>query len=145
MALDSYRELIDEMASGPSTLREAASSAPEGSEEAAEIVAGLAAAEEFNLNRIVTIMNAQQPALHEAAAKVAERTQELLASGVESNITHFGETRGEVVSQLMSMTLADWDRKGLHPTRGTISIEEMIEEILDNDTDQIARLEDLAG
>lgn len=146
MALDSYRELIDELATAPQEIIEAANAAgdpPAGGWSANEVVSHLAACEEAYLERVSTILTKQQPALHPFDKRAQTRMQELLNNDLASNLAYFGEQRGELVSQLMSMTLGDWDRKGLHPTEGTVSIEEMVENILDHDADHLEQLKAL--
>ncbi len=143
MALDNYRELIDELASFPPALSEAAANAgepPEGEWDAAHIVAHLAAGEEFWLARLNLLMSQNEPFLPEFGEAADRRTEELLANSMEENLTHFGDVRGQIVSALMSMTLGDWDRSGTHEVHGERSITDTVEAISDHDAEHLAQL-----
>lgn len=143
MGLDNYRDLIDDLAGYPPSLREAAAafgSAPEGEWGAAEIVAHLAATEEFFLQRITKLMAERQPRLQSFAQAGEERMSELLNNSIDDNLTTFGELRGQTVSSLMSMTLGDWERTGDHPTLGEVSITDTVEMMVDHDAEHLAQL-----
>ena len=143
MALDSYRELIDELASFPTTLRDAAANAgdpPDGEWDIARIVAHLRTGDEFWSERISLMLNQTEPFLPEFGAAADERTEALLENSVEDNLDGFGEGRGQIVSMLMSMTLGDWDRGGTHELHGVHTITDTVEAIADHDDDHLAQI-----
>ena len=145
--LDVYRELMDLLAGTPTQLREAAAAAgdpPPGEWGADEIAAHMAAGEQFYLERLNILLNQSNPYLYSFGAAADARTEELRAGSLEANVAEFGLQRGETVSLLMGMTLVDWRRTGNHETLGEISIEDVIEEMIDHDADHIAQLRDLA-
>lgn len=147
MALDSYRELIDELATMPLKLQAAAEAAGEplaGEWGADEIFAHLAAVEEFFRARVSKLLAESEPALSSFGDAAQKRMAELQDRGWQENYQAFGEERGQIVSMLMSMTLHDWDRRGLHDRLGTISIEEVVESIIDHDLEHLNQLRDLA-
>lgn len=147
MALDNYRELIHELASFPPQLSAAVANAgepPEGEWNAAQILAHLIATDEFWLERLNLMLTQREPSLRSFAEAAARRAEELLQDSVEDNLTRFGETRGQIVSALMSMTLNDWDRTGTHPVRGEISITDTVEAIADHDAEHLAQLQSYA-
>lgn len=149
MALDSYRELINELASQPPLLREAAETAgdpPDGEWNAAEILAHLAATEELFLEKRLRLMMAETtPRLRMFGDPENDRMNELRTNTWEENLEIFGNARGEIVSMLMSMTTGDWERTGIHDQEGEITIEQVIEAMLDHDTEHLEQLRALSG
>lgn len=145
--LDVYRELMDLLARAPGQLREVAAAAgepPAGEWGAGEISAHMAAGEFFYLERLNQLLNQDNPYLHSFVPAADARMQELLAQDLAANVAEYGNLRGETVSLLMGMTLVDWQRTGMHPTLGEISIEEVVEEMIDHDADHFAQLRELA-
>jgi len=143
MALDNYRELIDELAGFSVELREAVANAnepPEGEWDAAHIVAHIATGDEFWLARLRLLMAQREPFLPQFGAAADERTAELLNNPIEENLNHFSEVRGQIVSMLMSMTLGDWDRAGTHELHGERTITDTVEAISDHDAEHLAQL-----
>ncbi len=144
MALDNYRELIDELAGFSVELRAAVASAgtpPDGEWSADQIVAHIATGDEFWLQRLNLLVSQKEPFLPEFGKAADERTAELMNNSIEENLDHFGEVRGQIVSMLMSMTLGDWDRKGTHELHGEQTITDLVEAISDHDADHLAQLE----
>lgn len=147
MAFDSYRELIHELASFPPQLSEAVANAgepPEGEWSAAQILAHLAAIEEFWLERLNLMLNQRESLLRSFGEAATQRAEELVKDSIQENITRFSETRGQIVSALMSMTLNDWERTGTHETRGEITITDLVETIADHDAEHLEQLESYA-
>lgn len=143
MALDNYRELIDELAGFSTELRAAVASAgapPEGEWDAAQIVAHIRAGDEFWLQRLNLMMTEREPFLPEFGSAADDRMAELLKNSIDDNLDHFSEVRGQIVSMLMSMTLGDWDRTGNHELYGEQSITDTVEAIADHDADHLAQL-----
>ncbi|CAN5830661.1 hypothetical protein BH23CHL2_BH23CHL2_10730 [soil metagenome] len=143
MALDNYRELIDELVGFPVELREAATAAgppPEGEWTAEQIVSHLTTGDEFWLKRLQLLMTQREPFLPEFGSAADERMAELLERSMEENLDHFGDVRGQIVSMLMSMTLGDWDRSGVHELHGERTIGDTVEAIADHDDDHLAQL-----
>lgn len=145
MALDSYRELLDELASSPPLLKEAAAAAgdpPEGEWGAAEVLAHMADVENLYFERLNTLLHEQNPALRPPTD--GGRMEEMRNRSWEENLDAFNAIRGDTISLLMGMTLNDWGRSGIHPTRGTITVEDVVEAMIDHDLDHINQLRALA-
>jgi hypothetical protein len=145
--LDVYRELMDLLARAPTQLREAAAVAgdpPEGEWGADDVAAHMAAGEFYYLERLNILLNQDTPYLRSFVPAADARMEDFRGRSSEESIAEFGNLRGETVSLLMGMTLVDWRRTGMHQTLGEISIEDVIEEMIDHDADHIAQLRDLA-
>jgi hypothetical protein len=143
MALDNYRELIDELAGFSVELRAAvaaAGPAPAGEWDAAQIVAHITTGDEFWLQRIQLLVSQREPFLPEFGRAADARTAELLNNSIDENLDHFSEVRGQIVSMLMSMTLGDWDRTGTHELHGEQSITDTVEAISDHDAEHLEQL-----
>ena len=147
MALDNYRELIDELAGFSAELRTAVASAgppPEGEWGADQIVAHILTGDEFWLKRLNLLMTENEPFLPEFGSAADERTAKLMNHSLEDNLDRFSDVRGQIVSMLMSMTLGDWDRSGTHELHGEQTITDTVEAISDHDADHLAQLKSYA-
>lgn len=145
--LDVYRELMDLLARAPGQLRETAGAAgepPAGEWGVDEIAAHMAAGEFYYLERLNLLLNQTNPYLRSFVPAADARMEELRAQGWEANVADYGNLRGETVSLLMGMTLVDWRRTGTHPTLGEVSIEDVVEEMIDHDAEHVAQLTELA-
>lgn len=146
--LDEYRELIDLLAQTPTRLKDAAASAgdpPAGEWSAAQVLGHLATAEYFFLERINLLLREDNPYLRSFAAAATERQEALMGNDAATNLAAFNELRGETVSTLMSLALNLWTRAGNHETQGTMSVEDVVEMMIDHDAEHIDQIEALAG
>lgn len=144
MALDNYRELIDELASFPVEFRAASTAAgdpPDGEWDAAQIVAHVTTGDEFWLQRLNLLIAQDEPFLPEFGSAADDRTAELVRQPMSANLDHFSDLRGQIVSSLMSMTLGDWDRAGTHELHGEQTITDLVEAISDHDAEHLAQLQ----
>jgi hypothetical protein len=144
--LDSFRELIDLLAATPAELREAAEGAgpaPEGEWNAAQILAHMAAAEHFFFERLTILLNQEHAYLKSFAEAATTRQSTMTNNTWEENLEAFNAIRGETVSLLMGMTLAEWERSGIHETLGRITVEDVAENMVDHDAEHVEQLEGL--
>lgn len=148
MALDSYRELLDELASLPPKLREAAGQAgePAGGEwDSSAILAHMAATEQFSLERINLLLTDTQPYLRSLTSAVDERAAELAGNSWEENLDLFDQLRGQVISTLLGASPADWERSGHHDQRGTMTLGDVVEVLADHDAEHLAQMRELGN
>lgn len=141
--LEEYRELIDLLAQTPGRLKTAAGNAgdpPDGEWSAAQVLAHMAAAEYFFLERINRLLNENEPYLRSFANAAAERQAPMMEQDVETNLLAFNELRGETVSTLMSLALNLWSRAGNHETIGRISVADVVESMIDHDAEHIEQI-----
>jgi uncharacterized damage-inducible protein DinB len=147
--LDSYRELLDLVVQAPAQLKAAAETAgepPEGEWSAAQVLAHMAGAEQLWLERLNQLLREREPRIRPSgSSKAAEVQQQLMDGTVGANLDAFNATRGEIVSLLMGLSLRDWERTGIHDTRGEITIADVAETIIDHDAEHIAQIEALSA
>jgi uncharacterized damage-inducible protein DinB len=147
--LDSYRELLDIVVQGPTQLKAAAEAAgepPVGEWSAAQVLAHMAATEQIWLERLNQMLREKEPRLRPGGSgKGAEIQEQLMTGTVDDNLNAFNTTRGEIVSLLMGLSLRDWERTGIHDTRGELSIADVVEDIVDHDADHVAQLVSLSA
>lgn len=145
--LDEYRELIDFLAQTPTQLKDSATGAgdpPDGEWNAAQVIGHLAACEFYFVERLNRLLRENSPHLRSFGAKAAERQESMMDASVDENLQAFNELRGESVSMLMSLALNLWDRSGTYESEGTMSIEDVVELMIDHDAEHLAQIQGLA-
>ena len=80
-----------------------------------------------------------QPFEADAWARRYARSQAALAVGA------FRSLRSWNLSLLTTLDLDDWLRRGYHPERGFVTIDELVRSLAAHDLEQLTRLERLAG
>lgn len=144
--LDEYRELIDLLAQTPTRLKEGAAVAgepPAGEWNAAQIIGHLAASEYFFLQRLNMLIRETSPRLRPFGTEATERFESMASNDVETNLKAFNDLRGETVSALMSLALNLWSRTGTHDVQGEMSLEDVVESMIDHDSEHLEQLESL--
>ena len=144
--LDEYRELIDFLAQTPTQLKDSAAAAanpPEGEWNAAQVIGHLAACEFYFVERLNRLLREESPHLRSISAKATERQQSMMDASVDENLQAFNELRGESVSMLMSLALNLWDRAGTYENAGKMSIEDVVELMIDHDAEHLAQIQGL--
>lgn len=145
--LDEYRELIDLLAQTPTRLKDGAAAAgdpPDGEWNAAQIIGHLAASEYFFHQRLTLLIRETSPRLRPFETQADERFESLRDNDAATNLQAFNELRGETLSALMSLALNLWTRTGTHDTQGDISLEDVVESMIDHDSEHLEQLESLA-
>lgn len=146
--LDSYRELMDELALTPTAVKEAAESAgepPEGEWGAAQILAHMAAWEHYYFERLNALLQkGEQPLLKPIDEVMADYQEDLMSNTWQENLAIFNDSRGEIITLLMGMTITDWGRATEHMTRGEVTVEELIDDLVTHDAESVDRLRALA-
>jgi hypothetical protein len=144
--LDEYRELIDLLAQTPTRLKEGAEAAgdpPAGEWNAAQIIGHLAASEFFYLQRLNMLIRETSPRLRPFGDAATERFESMKDNDAGTNLQAFNDLRGETVSALMSLALNLWSRRGTHDIQGDMSLEDVVESIIDHDSEHLDQLESL--
>jgi uncharacterized damage-inducible protein DinB len=145
--LDEYRELIDFLAQTPTQLKDSAAAAgnpPDGEWTAAQVIGHLAACEFYFVERLNRLLREDSPHLQAFGTKASERQESMMGASIDENLQAFNELRGESVSMLMSLALNLWDRAGTYEKEGKMSIEDVVELMIDHDAEHLAQIEALA-
>jgi len=141
--LDAYRDLIDDLLSTPSEIRELveASGAFAMSPETKRLVAELRNRDRAILERVQTITRDETPYL--SALRVSESTDDEDSSAL---LEEMEVARGDLVSLLINLSLKDWTRGAIDQTGSEITLADEVERHVEFDERQRRRLrETLSG
>jgi hypothetical protein len=119
--LDAYRDLIDELLSTPTEIRGLLQQSEDPSPEAVRLMAELRDRDLALLGRAQRMMREDTPYL---AAEKDSAPEVQDASGILANME---SARGDLVSLLINLSLKDWERNAMHPTRGEIVLADEVE------------------
>jgi hypothetical protein len=128
--LDAYRDLIDELLSTPTEIRGLLEHSGDPSPETLRLIADLRDRDLAILGRAQRIMREDTPYL-EAERDPTHESQD--ATAILSNME---SARGDLVSLLINLSLKDWERNAMHPTRGEIVLADEVEEHVEFDEAQ---------
>jgi uncharacterized damage-inducible protein DinB len=145
--LDTYRENVDLLVAMPNALKAAVDEAddpPEGEWSAAQVLAHLAAAEQLWLERLNLLLHQRDPLIKPPTKEYAELQDRLMAGDAEANLAEFNTRRGETISLMMGLSLNDWSRSGVHETLGVMSIEDVVEHVIEHDSEHLEQIRALA-
>lgn len=147
--LDSYRDDLDTISATPVALRkqaEAAGPPPAGEWSAEQIVGHMAVIEQHWFDRLTALVRTSNPPLSTdlspAGVALVARVD---GADLQTCLDAFNQLRGEVVSLLMGLSLRDWERSGTHPTRGELSVADVVDDIANHDQDHIDQLKKMAA
>jgi uncharacterized damage-inducible protein DinB len=146
--LDTYRELLDMLAATPTQLKDAAQQAgdpPAGEWSAAQVLAHMAATEQFWLELLNAMLRERDALLGPPSQLVADTEARLMGQTVAENLAAYNALRGETISLMMGLSLTDWTKTATHHTRGELRIDELVENMVDHDSEHLAQLQALAG
>ena len=128
--LDAYRDLIDELLSTPTEIRGLLQQDDDPSPEAVKLISELRDRDLATLARAQRMTREDTPYL-EAAQDLPHVSQDAAAILAEMEAA-----RGDLVSLLINLSLKDWERSAIHPTRGEIVLADDIEEHVEFDEAQ---------
>lgn len=134
--LDAYRDLIDDLLSTPSEIRElieetSGSEAPETK----RLVAEIRNRDRAILERLQAITREETPYLPAWQASEAADDEDLSVLVDELEVA-----RGDLVSLLINLSLKDWTREAIDETEGEISLADEVERHVEFDERQRRRL-----
>jgi hypothetical protein len=145
--IDSYHELIDALSGTPRRLQavssEAAAGTPRSNETwgITEIVCHLTDFEKVYRERIMAVLTQNAPYLRSVDFEEVARQHDYASRSLEEAVDEFGRERGETISVLLNLALKDWERTGIHDEFGEVSIEEMIERMVDHEEEHLGQIE----
>lgn len=128
--LDAYRDLIDELLSTPTEIRGLLQQSDDPSPEAVRLVAELRDRDLAILARAQRMTREDTPYLEDGQSLSQE------AQDPASIVAEMEAARGDLVSLLINLSLKDWERTAIHPTRGELVLADEIEEHVEFDEAQ---------
>jgi hypothetical protein len=144
--LDTYRELIDLLAETPTRLKRLV----EGRELPAqrsnedwgpiEVIAHLVDAERLSRQRIARMLAEDVPYFRAIDQVEMARAGDYASRILEDVLDAFGRERAETVSLLMNLSLKDWTRTAIHETRNEISVEDIVEDLIEHDREHLDQI-----
>jgi hypothetical protein len=141
--LDAYRDLIDDLLSTPSEIRELveASGSPDASPEMKRLVAQIRNRDRAILERVQAITREETPYL--PALRISEATDDEDPAAL---LEEMEVARGDLVSLLINLSLKDWSRGAIDESGSEITLADEIERHVEFDERQRRQLrETLSG
>ena len=141
--LDAYRDLIDDLLSTPSEIRELveASGSPDASPEMKRLVAQIRNRDRAILERVQAITREETPYL--PALRISEATDDEDPAAL---LEEMEVARGDLVSLLINLSLKDWTRGAIDESGSEITLADEIERHVEFDERQRRQLrETLSG
>ena len=149
--LDAYRELIDLLAETPKRLK----GLVEGRELPAqrsnedwgpiEVIAHLVDAERLSRERIVRMLAEDTPYFRAMNQLEMARAGDYASRSLHEVLEAFGHERGEMLSLLMNLAPKDWARTAIHETRDEITVEDIVEDLIEHDREHLDQIRRLLG
>ena len=135
--LDAYRDLIDDLLSTPSEIRELVevSGGPNPTPETKRLIAEIRNRDRAILGRVQAITREETPYLPAWRASQAADDEDLSALIEELEVA-----RGDLVSLLINLSLKDWTRGAIDETEGEITLADEVERHVEFDERQRRRL-----
>ncbi len=119
--LDAYRDLIDELLSTPTEIRGLLDQDGEPSPETVRLIAELRDRDMAVLARAQRMTREDMPYLQ------AEQDLPHETSDAREILAEMEAARGDLVSLLINLSLKDWERAAIHPSRGEIVLADEVE------------------
>ncbi len=139
--LDSFRELIDELLSTPSALRELGI-ADAVDEEVRSALALLTERDAVLLDQVQQTVRTNDPVF---TFPKDTPSDESLAGETATLLDRFDTVRGELVSLLMNLTLKDWERTAIDGRGRSITVADNVETHVEFDEAMRERFDKLLG
>ncbi|MFN8676488.1 MAG: hypothetical protein U0Z70_08950 [Thermomicrobiales bacterium] len=128
--LDAYRDLIDELLSTPTEIRGLIQHTSDPSPETVRLIA------ELRDHDLAVLARAQRMTREDAPYLAADQDLPHDAGSATEILAEMEAARGDLVSLLINLSLKDWERTAIHPTRGELVLAQEIEEHVEFDEAQ---------
>lgn len=128
--LDAYRDLIDELLSTPTEIRGLIQHTSDPSPEAVRLIA------ELRDHDLAVLARTQRMTREDAPYLAADQDLPHDARSATEILAEMEAARGDLVSLLINLSLKDWERTAIHPTRGELVLAQEIEEHVEFDEAQ---------
>jgi hypothetical protein len=128
--LDAYRDLIDELLSTPTEIRGLLEQNSEPSPEAVRLIA------ELRDRDMAILAVAQRMTREDTPYLEPERDLPPKSEDAREILAEMDTARGDLVSLLINLSLKDWERGAIHPSKGEIVLADEVEEHVEFDEAQ---------
>lgn len=136
-----YQELIDLLAETPRRLTALLEKRSEGTPEdkLTRVVAHLAAVETLMRQRILDMVARDTPYFRAIDLSAKAEAVTSLAEALD----RLGHSRGDTLTTLMTLSLKDWERRAIHEQHGEVTVEDLVEQLVDHDRVHLQQIEQL--
>ena len=128
--LDAYRDLIDELLSTPTEIRGLLQQTGDPSPETVRLIS------ELRDHDLAVLARAQRMTREDTPYLEVERELPFESQDARQILADMETARGDLVSLLINLSLKDWERGAIHPSRGEIVLADEIEEHVEFDEAQ---------
>ncbi|MGA7669297.1 MAG: DinB family protein [Nitrolancea sp.] len=146
---DAYHELLDDLSHTTTRIQEMAEKyaddIPAGTADdwgPPQVVAHLVDVDKLFRTRVQTMLSQETPYLKSWHPEVGP---EGVAQELRPQLEAFANERGELISLLMNLPLKGWERTGVHDEHGHITVEELIEVLINHDENHLKQIETFLG
>jgi hypothetical protein len=105
----------------------------------------MASTEQYWLELLNAMLRVRDALLGPPSQAVADTEARLRAQNVAENLAAYNTLRGETISLMMGLSLTDWTKTGTHQSSGELRIDQVVEYMVDHDSEHLAQLQSLAG
>jgi hypothetical protein len=134
--LDAYRDLLDELLSMPTEIRGLLQQHSDPSPDTVRLISELRDRDQAILARAQRMTREDTPYLG-VEADLPRESQD-----AQQILTEMETARGDLVSLLINLSLKDWERGAIHPTKGEIVLADEVEEHVEFDEAQRIAIRD---
>ena len=142
---DAYHELLDDLSHTATRIQEMTApygdDLPPGTAEdwgPPQIVAHMIDVEKRFRGRIQLILDREAPYLKSWEPSVGP---DGIARELRPQLEAFATERGETISLLMNLPLKAWERTGIHDEYGELSVEDIVERLINHDNAHLEQME----
>ncbi len=143
--IDAYHELLDDLSHTTTKIQEMTEkygdNLPVGTADdwgPPQIVSHLIDVEKLYRGRVQLILTQQTPYLKSWEPAVGS---DGIARELRPQLEAFANERGETISLLMNLPLKGWERTGIHDEYGELSVEDIVESLINHDEAHLSQME----
>jgi len=141
---DAYHELLDDLSHTTTRIQEMTQpfgdGLPAGTADdwgPAQIVKHMVDVELLYRGRIQRMLTQDTPYIKAWEPSVGP---EGIATELRPQLEALANERGETISLLMNLPLKGWEKTGIHEEAGEISVEEIVERLVDHDSEHLGQM-----
>lgn len=104
----------------------------------ADVLRHLALVEELSLTRLKLVAENEQPKAASGSPSISPIYPDPALHDLDQSLTimlaNFRQARQATLAYLQELKAGDWQRTGIHPTRGSMSLRALVQFLVDHDT-----------